>query len=117
MTAKKFNRRIVESSSDCIKILDLEGKLLYMSANGQKLLEIADVQPYMNSSWINLWGEEAKDLATEAVARAVRGEVGSFQAVGRTARGTVKSWDTVIQPHPRRAWSNRSLAGRLARHL
>jgi PAS domain S-box-containing protein len=96
--SEEFNRRIVESSSDCIKILDLEGKLLYMSANGQKLLEIADVQPYMNSSWINLWGEEAKDLATEAVARAVRGEVGSFQAVGRTARGTVKSWDTVISP-------------------
>jgi PAS domain S-box-containing protein len=44
MVSEEFNRRIVESSSDCVKVLDLEGNLIYMSQRGQRLLEIDDVE-------------------------------------------------------------------------
>ena len=48
--AQELNRRIVDSTGDCIKILDLEGRLLYLNAVGQRLLEIADVGDLLNRS-------------------------------------------------------------------
>ncbi|MDJ0588687.1 MAG: PAS domain-containing protein [Pleurocapsa sp. MO_226.B13] len=36
----EFIRRILESSQDCIKVLDLQGRLLYMNGRGQDLMEI-----------------------------------------------------------------------------
>ena len=43
--SEELKRRIIESSSDCIKVLDLDGNLLFMSSGGQQLLEIDDIQP------------------------------------------------------------------------
>ena len=39
-----FSRSIIESSSDCIKVLDLDGNLLSL-LSGQKLLGIKDIHP------------------------------------------------------------------------
>ena len=95
---EEFNRRIVESSSDCIKILDLEGNLIYMSRNGQRLLEIGDLGPYLNKSWIELWPDEVRRSAREALEQARLGGIGAFQGFGPTAKGRPKWWDTVITP-------------------
>ena len=35
-----MNRRIVESTGDCVKILDLEGRLLYINPEGLRALEL-----------------------------------------------------------------------------
>ena len=37
--AEELNRRIVDSTGDCVKILDLEGRLHYMNPVGLRLLE------------------------------------------------------------------------------
>ena len=37
--SEELKRRVIESSRDCIKVLDLEGNLLFMSSGGQQLLE------------------------------------------------------------------------------
>jgi len=96
--SEEFNRRIVESSTDCIKVLDLHGNLLYISQNGQRMLGMTDVEPFLNSSWINLWSGEAKAAATDAVQKAARGEPALFLAEGNTLGGDVKWWNTVITP-------------------
>jgi PAS domain-containing protein len=43
--SEEFGRSILRSSTDCIKVLDLEGNLLSMQ-NGQALLGIDDIQPF-----------------------------------------------------------------------
>ena len=96
--SEEFNRRIVESSSDCIKILDLEGRLLYISHRGQKLLGIEDPGPYINGSWVELWPGEGRQSARAAIERAKADGVGAFQAFGPTVRGEPKWWDTIITP-------------------
>ena len=96
--SEEFNRRIVESSSDCIKILDLEGRLSYISPRGQELLGIEDPSPYLNGSWIALWPGEGRLAALAAIERAKAGGVGTFQGFGPTLQGQPKWWDTVITP-------------------
>ena len=97
-TSEEFNRRIVESSSDCIKILDLEGRLLYISPRGQVLLGIENPAAHINGSWIELWPGEGRLAALETLAQSRAGGVGSFQAFGPTPQGQPKWWDTVITP-------------------
>jgi formate hydrogenlyase transcriptional activator len=96
--SEEFNRRIVESSSDCIKILDLEGTLLYISERGQELLGIEDAGPYINNSWIELWPGEGQRSARAAIEQAKANGFGVFQAYGPTPQGQDKWWDTVITP-------------------
>ena len=42
---EQFNRRIIESSNDCIKLLDLDGNLMYVSDRGMELMEMDDLTP------------------------------------------------------------------------
>ncbi len=96
--SEEFNRRIVESSSDCIKILDVDGRLLYISERGQELLGIEDVGPYINGYWIELWPGEGQRSARAAIEQAKASGFGMFQAYGPTPQGEAKWWDTVITP-------------------
>ena len=38
--AEELNRRIAEHTGDCVKILDLEGRLIYMNREGLRFLEV-----------------------------------------------------------------------------
>jgi PAS domain S-box-containing protein len=98
--SEEFNRTVLESSPDCVKILDEAGRLQYMNANGMCLLEIDDVAPYKNEFWWNLWGEEAKPVVKESVAKALKGETARFQAFCATAKGTPKWWDIIVSLVP-----------------
>src|SRR4030095_4119657 len=93
-----FNRRIVESSNDCIKILDLEGTLLYISERGRELLGIEDARPYVNSSWIELWPGEGRLSAQAAIEQTKASGFAVFQAYGPTPQGHAKWWEDVITP-------------------
>ena len=97
IASEEFNRLIVESSTDCIKLLDLEGNLLYMSPNGQRMLEINDIECYLHHSWSEMWGE-LKGLVSDAVQQARLGGIGAFQGFCPTAQGNPKWWDVVIAP-------------------
>jgi PAS domain S-box-containing protein len=96
--SEEFNTRIIESSSDCIKVLNLEGRLLYVNPNGRKLLEMCDFESYLNSDWVSFWGDAEQQHAREAVAKAKAGGVGSFTGFCPTTQGTPKWWDVVVTP-------------------
>lgn len=95
---EEFARRLIESSQDCITVLDLEGRLLSMNRGGQLLLEIADLTPMLNQSWIDLWEDADRDTVREAMAQAVAGGVGRFESYHPTTTGKPKWCDVVISP-------------------
>jgi len=95
--SEAFNRSIVESSSDCIKVLDLTGHLLSFRC-GQELLGIEDVQPYLHTSWIDFWEGGDRQAAQAAVAMAAAGRVGTFVGFFRTLRNEPKWWEVKISP-------------------
>ena len=92
-----FNRSIVESSPDCIKVLDLQGHLLSMR-NGQKAMDIDDVSPFLNKPWLDFWLGDDRLAAQEALTAAAAGGKGSFVGFSPTLRGVGKWWDVVISP-------------------
>ena len=93
-----FNRSIIESSPDCIKVLDLDGNLLSM-VSGMELLGITDLAPLLGKPWIELWeGADDRAAADAAVATAAAGAEGHFGGFFRTLRGEDKWWDVVVTP-------------------
>jgi len=96
--SEEFLRRIIKSSPDCIKVLDLEGRLLYMSAAGQSLLEIDNFSSVINSQWVDFWQEIYHQAARSALETAKAAGIGKFQGYCPTAKGTPKWWEVVVTP-------------------
>lgn len=96
--SEEFLQRIIKNSPDCIKVLDLEGRLLYMSLGGQSLLEIDNFFTVKNSHWVNYWQDIYHQAARSAVETAKAGSVGKFQGYCPTAKGTPKWWEVVVTP-------------------
>ena len=95
--SEAFNRSIAESSSGCIKVLDLTGNLLSFRC-GQELLGIDDVQPYLHKSWFEFWEGGDRQAAQAAVEKAAAGGVGTFIGFFRTLRNEPKWWEVAISP-------------------
>ncbi len=95
---EEFTKRVIESSSDCIKVLDLEGRLLSMSEGGQKLLEIDDMAPYLNMSFIDFWKGKEREDCIQAISKAKQGETGVFYGYFETVKGKPKWWEIIVTP-------------------
>jgi PAS domain S-box-containing protein len=96
--SEELNQQILDSSDDCIKVLDLEGRILFMSRGGQASLTIQDITPFLNTSWVEFWPEANQQAAMEAINRARAGEVRTLQGYGPTLSGEPKWWDNKISP-------------------
>lgn len=93
---EEYNRKIIESINDGIIILDIQGNVQSISQQCQKLMEIDDVTPFLNKSWLENWNSIDKQLAFAAINKAREGGVGSFQAHCPTMKGILKFWDATI---------------------
>jgi signal transduction histidine kinase len=69
-----------------------------MSGGGQKLLEIDDLTPYLNSSFIDFWKGKEREGCLEAIAKAKKGDTGIFYGYFETAKGTPKWWEVIVTP-------------------
>lgn len=91
--------RLVEGSPDCIKVLDLEGRLLSMNAGGMKLLEICNLKPFIGAQWIDFWQGADRAAAETAVKTARAGGVGKFVGFFPTTQTHIPKWfDVVVSP-------------------
>ena len=93
-------RQIVESSTDCIKVLDLDGNLIAMNEGGRCLLGIKDLSPLLGGCWTDWWKGLDRAEAEAAVQVAREGGVGRFEAFAETFAGVGKWWDVVVSPIP-----------------
>jgi PAS domain S-box-containing protein len=91
-------RSVIESSRDCVKVLDLEGRLESMSQHGQRLLEIDDIRPLRNKSWLEFWKGADREAAARAVDAARKGGTGSFEGYSPTVKGAPRWWDVLVSP-------------------
>ncbi|MBC7502107.1 MAG: PAS domain-containing protein [Herminiimonas sp.] len=89
---------LFEGSTDCAKILDLDGNLIAMNQNGQCLVEIDDFSTVSGTSWKDLWPDESHATITNALAAAEDGKSGHFTAFAPTVKGTPKWWDVQVTP-------------------
>jgi PAS domain S-box-containing protein len=93
-----LNQLLFESSPDCVKILDVQGRLCQMNRNGRRAMEIADLDVLRGKPWRMFWPPEARGSIDAAVRAAGAGRTSRFSAFCPTARGTAKWWDVTVNP-------------------
>ena len=94
--SEEFNRRILASSTDCIKVLDLDARLEFMSEGGMCAMEVEDFGLIRGSYWPGFWQGEERNQAEAAVEAARRGGTGRFQGFCLTLKGTPRWWDLIV---------------------
>ncbi|MGN6643190.1 MAG: PAS domain-containing sensor histidine kinase [Verrucomicrobiota bacterium] len=95
--SEQFNRMIIESSRDCIKLLGLDGTLVWMSEVGQKIFCIKDIEQLVGKSWLEFWHGDDRVRAQASVHAAARGGSGKFIGLFVTC-GQAKWWEVIITP-------------------
>jgi len=96
--SEAFSRGIFESSPDCVKVLDADGRFLRMNANGLCVLELDDFAPLAGQPWCDMWPAEGRDVVVAALAAARTSGKARFQGSCPTALGTEKWWDVQVAP-------------------
>jgi PAS domain S-box-containing protein len=99
--AEGFSTAVVDHSPDCIKIIDREGRILWMSPNGLAMMEIDRLEEIEGREWISLWPEgSAREAAGSAFEAALRGELGRFEECCITLKGGAKWWNVAVVRMP-----------------
>ncbi|MGU3536841.1 PAS domain-containing protein [Methylobacterium sp. A54F] len=95
-----FLTSVLSSSTDCIKVLDLDGKLTFMSEGGQRVMEVSDFNAIAGCPWPDFWTGSGHAEAVAAVRGAQEGRSASFVGRASTMQGTPKWWHVAVSPIP-----------------
>ena len=87
---------VLEQTTDCVKLLSLDGTVLWMNANGLCAMEIDNFCNIDGKQWSTLWPAEAKAQIENSYASADIGDVPQFEAFCPTAKGTDRWWDVRV---------------------
>ncbi len=93
-----FSRTVLESSPDCVKVLDLEGRITFINVNGICVLEGESKDDFLYKKWNSFWEPENQAAVNDAVAQALNGKVSSFVALSATLKGNLKCWHVTVTP-------------------
>ncbi len=91
-------RAVLSGSGDCIKILDLEGRLQFMSEGGKRVMEVDDFAPLKGCLWPTFWVGEGNVQAAAALEAARAGQTARFRGPANTAKGSPRYWDVQVSP-------------------
>jgi two-component sensor histidine kinase len=91
-------RGVLAGCGDCIKILDLGGRLQFMSEGGKRVMEVDDFKALKGCPWPDFWAGAGNVDAANAVAAARLGKVVRFKGAADTARGNPRYWDVQVSP-------------------
>lgn len=87
---------VLEQSTDCVKLVDLQGGLVWMNGNGLCAMEIDEFEVVAGTPWAALWPEPLAAQIDAACERAATGETVRFTAAAPTAKGNPRSWDVSV---------------------
>ncbi|WP_267965771.1 MULTISPECIES: HWE histidine kinase domain-containing protein [Methylobacterium] len=93
-----FMRSVLASSADCIKVLDLDTRLTFMSEGGKRVMEVGDFNAIRGCPWPDFWQGQGNADAKAAVVAAKAGGVGRFQGGASTMAGNPRWWDVQVTP-------------------
>ena len=93
-----FLQSVLASSGDCIKVLDLDGNITFMSEGGQRVMEVSDFNAIRGCPWLDFWHGQGNTDAKAALSTAKAGGVGRLHGVAETMAGTPRHWDVQVTP-------------------
>ncbi|OHB27482.1 MAG: hypothetical protein A2790_22050 [Phenylobacterium sp. RIFCSPHIGHO2_01_FULL_69_31] len=93
-----FFRTALESSPDCVKILDLDGRIQFVNRNGVAIMEADDSAGLLGREWLKLWDEPERPMVATALRGGAAGETQRITGPAHTFRGQLRYFDNVIAP-------------------
>jgi PAS domain S-box-containing protein len=96
--AIEFSRSVLESSTDGIKVLDPQGRILSMNLSGREHFGLEDEHSYLMKDWTGFWQDAARIKAAQAVQEALAGRTSQFEGFRPTLRGRPKWWEVIVTP-------------------
>lgn len=90
--------RALDRSPDCVKLLDLEGRLVWMNTNGLCAMEIDNFETVAGKEWPKLWPEAAADTISASLSQSVSEGIATFSGFCPTAKGAKRWWDVTVHP-------------------
>lgn len=94
----RFIKNVLAASNDCIKVLDLDGRLTFMSEGGQRVMEVSDFNTLKGCPWPSFWEGQGNHAAALAIAEAKAGRSYRFEGPANTAAGNPRYWDVQVSP-------------------
>lgn len=95
---RELNTRVLAASNDCIKVLDLDGRLAFMSEGGLRVMEVSDFNALRGCPWPDFWQGQGHQDARDAIVAARQGQSTRFQGAADTLEGRTKWWDVQVSP-------------------
>ena len=96
--SQEFNRRFIDSSRDCIQVLDVKGRIRFINPIGLGMLGLKDETEYIDQPYEVLWEPSSGAEARRAVEQALQDDHGAFAGLCRAKQGEFKWWDVVVTP-------------------
>ncbi len=96
--SEAFLRGILESSVDCINVLDLSGRLIFVNGPGLRAMEIEDVSPLLDRPWADFLPRDKQPEFRRSVENARRGQGSRLTALLPTFKGAQRWWDIQVTP-------------------
>jgi PAS domain S-box-containing protein len=90
--------KVLGESPDCVKLIDSDGRLLWMNENGLCSLEIDNFDSVCNKDWQSLWPEDGQSLVKESLPKAIADGKATFSAPCPTSKGAERWWDVAVHP-------------------
>ncbi|MBP0495007.1 PAS domain S-box protein [Roseomonas indoligenes] len=94
--SEAFARTILENSPDCVRILDIEGRLLFMNEAGHHLLDLDSTADLDTKIWGEIIPPEYREMIEGALAAAMAGKTSRFTTHRFKRDGSVQWLDTIV---------------------
>ena len=95
-----FLRSVIDASPDCITVLDLGGRMLFVSRNGLCLMECDAPGAIVGREFTSLWPAGTRGLVNSSIAAAAAGAVSRFNAHCTAMAGRPLHLDVRLSPIP-----------------
>jgi PAS domain S-box-containing protein len=95
-TSHELIRGVFESSADCIKVLDLDGRILSINGTACHRLSFDCPEQAIGHAWHGFWPAEQGADVVAAMEAAIGGDVGRFFAPTTSEDGTMHWWDVAV---------------------
>ena len=96
--AEELTARMIESSTDCMALLDTAGRCKMINSAMWRWIEEIGMRPVEGMLWVEAWTGEPRRAAESVLASAVSGKVGRFQGLCHVRSGEGRWYDVSITP-------------------
>lgn len=93
-----LNRSILDSTPDCIMMLELAGNIVFVNHSGMRVLGMPTSKSLVGTRWADLLPPSAVEEAQRALAVAREGGRARFTVQVITAEGVTAWWDIIAAP-------------------